>query len=137
MAVNRRSVALMSHTNDTMNLISTAVKGDSYYGFTDGFHTIMVTYNQFVGRFHLQATLSLEPSEDDWFDVIPEETNGRRFNDKGYVQFNSNDPGLGSEAYSFRGNFTYVRVFMDRRHVADGVTYDPFYGAIDRVILSS
>lgn len=137
MAVNRRSVVIMSHTNDAMNMFSDVVKGDSYYGYSDGLHTVQVTYNQFVGRLRIQATLSLEPNEDDWFDVKPTDTLGRRFNSLKYVQFNSNDPGLGSEAYTFQGNFTFIRVFMDRRHVADGVTYDPFYGSIDRVILSS
>lgn len=137
MPVNRRSVQVLSNTGDEMNKISDSIKGDSYYGYTDGLHTVMVTYNQFVGRFRIQATLSLEPTDADWFDVIPEYTNGRMFNPKGFVQFNSNDPGLGTEAYSVRGNFTFIRCYMDRRHVADGVTYDPFYGFIDRVILSS
>jgi hypothetical protein len=30
-----------------------------------------------------------------------------------------------------------VRVFMDRQHVGDGITHDPSYGEISRVILSS
>lgn len=137
MPVNRRSIQLMSNTGQTMNQISDVVKGDSYYGFSDGLHTISVTYNQFVGRLRIQGTLSLNPTEADWFDILPEFTNGRSFNERGWVQFNSNDPAKGTEAYTFRANIAFVRVYMDRRHVADGATYDPYYGSIDRVILSS
>jgi len=93
MSINRRSVTILSATGTEMNKYSTVVKGDSYYGYTDGFHTIQV--------------------------------------------INANDPAAGSEAYSFSGNFTFIRVYMDREQVGDGTTYDPSYGQISRVILSS
>lgn len=137
MSINRRSVTILSATGTEMNKYSIEVKGDSYYGYTDGFHTIQVTYNQYVGRLRLQATLSLEPGVDDWFDIVPTDTLGTSFNEGGFVQFNANDPAQGSEAYSFSGNFTFIRVYMDREHVGDGTTYDPSYGQISRVILSS
>ena len=137
MCINRRSVTILSATGTEMNKYSTVVKGDSYYGYTDGFHTIQVIYNQFVGRLRLQATLSLDPTESDWFDVVPSNTLGTSFNEAGFVQFNANDPAAGSEAYSFSGNFTFIRVYMDREHVGNGTTYDSSYGQISRVILSS
>lgn len=137
MSINRRSVTILSATGTEMNKYSTVVKGDSYYGYTDGFHTVQVTYNQYVGRLRIQATLSLDPAANDWFDIVPGKTLGTSFNEAGFVQFNSNDPAEGSEAYSFSGNFTFIRVYMDREHVGDGSTYDPSYGQISRVILSS
>lgn len=137
MPVNRRSVTVMSASGTEMNKLSEHIKGDSYYGYTDGLHTFQVIYNQFVGRLRLQATLSLEPTENDWFDIIPENTTGGRFNDAGYVQFNANDPADASEAYTVQGNFAYLRVYLDRRHVGDGETYDTSYGQISQVILSA
>ncbi len=137
MPINRRSVTIMSATGTEMNKYSETVKGDSYYGYTDGFHTIQVTYNQYVGRLRLQGTLSLNPTSSDWFDVIATTTSGTSWNPSGYVQFNANNPADLSEAYSFQGNFTYLRVYMDREHIGDGETYDPSYGQISRVILSS
>ncbi len=137
MPINRRSVTIMSATGTEMNKYSETVKGDSYYGYTDGFHTIQVTYNQYVGRLRLQGTLSLNPTSSDWFDVIATTTSGTSWNSSGYVQFNANNPADLSEAYSFQGNFTYLRVYMDREHIGDGETYDPSYGQISRVILSS
>lgn len=137
MAINRRSVTIMGSTGTNMNVIGTPIQGDSYYGYTDGLHTFQVTYDQYVGRFRIQATLAMNPGDADWFDVIPHETSGTAWNPAGYVQFNSNNPGLGSEAYTFQGNFTYVRAFLDRYHITDGTTYDSSYGQISRVILSS
>lgn len=127
----------MSATGSAMNSYSTETPGDSYYGYTDGLHTVQVTYSQFVGRLRIQVTLSLTPSDSDWVDILPEITAGTSFNPAGYVQFNSNAPGNGSEAYSIRGNFSFIRLYLDRRHVGDGTTYDSSYGQIARAILAS
>ena len=137
MPINRRSVNIFSSSGTEMNKYSDSVKGDSYYGYTDGLHTMQVIYSQFVGRLRLQATLSLDPSDSEWFDIIPSVTAGRRFNELGYVQFNADNPADGSEAYTFQGNFAHVRCYMDREHVGDGSTYDSSYGQINSVILSS
>jgi hypothetical protein len=127
----------MSATGTDMNRFSEVAQGDSYYGYTDGLHTVQVIYNQYVGRLRIQCTLSLSPTEDDWFDIVPASSTGTSFNLAGYVQFNANNPANLSEAYTFQGNYTYIRVYMDREHIGDGSTYDPSYGQISRVILSS
>jgi len=137
MPINRRSIILLSATGTDMNKYSDEVKGDSYYGYTDGYHTVQVTYEQFIGRMRIQASLVLEPTSDDWFDIVPSETTGQRFNDNGYIQFNADDPASKSEAYSFKGNFAWIRLYMDREHVGDGSTYDNSYGQVSRVVLSS
>ena len=137
MPLNRKSVIVLEGTNSNMNQYSTKVHGDSYYGYTDGMHTLQVVYNQFVGRLRIQCTLITDPTESDWFDIIPSNTSGRRFNESGYIQFNANDPADGSEAYTFQGNFAWVRVYMDREHVGDGATYDTSYGSVSRVVLSA
>jgi hypothetical protein len=138
MTVNRRSINILGSTGTKMSQTSETVKGDSFYGYSDGWHTIQVVYSQYIGRLHVEATLATTPTDTDWFPIKPELTNGTEFSaDNAYVQFNSNDPGKGSEAYTFRGNFTYLRVRMDRAHVGDGTTYDTSYGSISKVILSA
>ena len=138
----RRSITIMGSSGSEMNKYSEVAKGDSYYGYTDGLHTIQVTYAEYVGRFRIQATLSLEPEESDWFDLVIDPLNGlyigsNPWNEDGYIQYNANEPATKSEAYTFKGNFTFIRTFMDRKHIADGETYDTSYGQITRVILSS
>ena len=137
MPSKRRSITVMSASGTEMNKFSEAIKGDSYYGYTDGLHTFQVVYNKFVGRLRIQATLSLDPAEADWFDILPSDSTGRRFNTEGYIQWNANAPRSGSEAYTVQGNFTYLRIYLDRNHVGDGATYDTSYGQISQVILSS
>lgn len=137
MPVNRRSVTIMSASGSEMNKYGDDVKGDSFYGYTDGLHTIQTIYSQFIGRFRIQGTLSLEPTDSDWFDIVPDQTTGKAFNTAGFIQFNADKPADGSEAYTFQGNYTYLRTFLDRTHVGDGETYDPSFGQISRVILSS
>ena len=138
MPTNRRSVTIMSNSGAEMSKYSDTVRGDSFYGYADGLHTIQTVYDQYVGRFRIQGTLSIDPqTEDDWFDIIPGSTTGKSFNTGGYIQFNADKPASGSEAYTFQGNFTHIRTFMDRRHMADGITYDPSYGSVNTVILSS
>lgn len=144
MPLNRRHVFLMGSSGTDMNKYSTEVKADSYYGYTDGYHTIQVTYSQYVGRLRIQATLSLEPGANDWFDLQSDITTYGSitnqtvaYNPAGYIQFNANDPGDGSQAYTFQGNFALLRVYMDREHIGDGVTYDPSYGQVTQIILSA
>tara|TARA_Y100001937_G_C6870826_1_gene220511 strand:+ start:49 stop:465 length:417 start_codon:yes stop_codon:yes gene_type:complete len=138
MPVNRRSINILGSTGTNMNETSNDVKGDSFYGYSDGWHTIQVIYNQYVGRFHVEASLAVTPGDSDWFPIKPEVTNGTEYSaGESFVQFNSNNPADGAEAYTFRGNFTYLRVRMDRAHVGDGSTYDTSYGSISKVILSA
>jgi hypothetical protein len=49
---------------------SDKVKGAGFYGQTDALHTVQYsTTNGFVGIMLIQATLELNPTEDDWFAV--------------------------------------------------------------------
>ena len=143
MPIHRRNATILSSTGSNMNMTGMNVKADSYYGYVDGHHTIQLVYNNYIGRLKIQASLSLNPAETDWFDLqettvygsVTDQTTG--YNPAGYIQFNANDPANGSQAYSVTGNFAYIRVNMDRAHVGDGTTYDPSYGQITQAILSA
>lgn len=143
MPIHRRNATILSSTGSNMNMTGMNVKADSYYGYVDGHHTIQLVYSNFVGRLRIQASLSLNPAETDWFDLqdttvfgsVTDQSTG--YNPAGYIQFNANDPANGSQAYSVTGNFAYIRVQMDRSHIGDGTTYDPSYGQITQAILSA
>ena len=142
MPIDRRSVTIMSSSGTAMNKYSTEAKADSYYGYADGIHTIQVVYANFVGRLHLQATLSLKPTATDWFDIVVSAASGlyagsTAWNDAGYIQFNADKPATNSNAYTIKGNFTFVRAYMDRTYISDGTTYDASYGQINQIILSA
>jgi hypothetical protein len=64
-------LSTQTHTGDSsvQTLTGDAYKGDGYYGRSDGFHTIQYTVTGFRGAIEIQATLAVDPSEDDWFQV--------------------------------------------------------------------
>ena len=137
MTVNRRSVTILSSTGTTMDTFSTETKADSYFGYTDGLHTIQVTFVEFEGRIRLQGTLSLEPTANDWFDINPGIVHGTAFVTNADGTYNEHSNTSGSEAYTFTGNYAFVRLHMDRANVGDGANYIASYGEVNRALLSS
>jgi hypothetical protein len=54
----------------TKSFISSPEQGAGYYGTTTGLHTLTLnTTPTFVGTATIQATLSVDPQETDWFNV--------------------------------------------------------------------
>jgi len=105
----------MEATGANASVTSQAIKGDSYYGYSDGLHTIQLVYgSSFAGNVHIQASLELEPITSDWFDISPTST-GTSFTTIGTETY-AIIPGLtGSEAYTFTGNYPNIRVYMEGR----------------------
>ena len=62
------SVIIMTNRNE-LTYTSDAVKGDGYYGFADGLHTISFHVVNFTGRIHLEATIVENPEAIDWFPI--------------------------------------------------------------------
>ena len=137
MSINRKSVLMQSSTGSTMSLTTSNEEGDSYYGYSDGIHTIAISYNSFKGRVSVQGTLALTPTDADFFDIQIQ--GGLTAAAGGYKQFptSGTDGFTGVEAYTITGNFTYLRVKVDRSYLGDGTTYDSTYGAINYIRLSA
>jgi hypothetical protein len=83
--------------NDLDTVVGSAFKGDGYYGRTDGLHTVQYTYTGLSGNIIIQATLALEPTESDWFEV----------------HSYSADNETGSRISSFTGNYVWIRALVD------------------------
>lgn len=151
MSGSRKSVLMLSNTKKEMEVTGPSIKGDSYYGYTDGIHTIQVSYLNFTGAFGLQGTLSLDPQEEDWFwinlpgiedfDSVPYLTYPKDpLNPTGSESIESSYTGdTGTEAFTFRGNFTFLRAVVTREYIepapvqpSDGTWY---LGQVDNVLL--
>ena len=66
------TVALLTtstHTSGTQTLVGEKVKGDAYFGLTDGLHTIALDLNGFIGKVVIQGSLEDNPGDNDWFDI--------------------------------------------------------------------
>ena len=55
--------------SNSATLQSDKVKGDAYFGTTDGLHTIAVDLNGFIGTIKIQGSLETTPTATDWFDI--------------------------------------------------------------------
>ena len=131
MSINRKSILVQSSTGSSLNVTSDKVEGDSFYGYTDGIQTIAIKYDAFKGRVSVQGTLALEPTDADYFDIqIP---GGLPASQGGYKQFptSGTDGFSGVEAYTLQGNFTYLRVKIDRSYL--GNTYVSDYGQVNYI----
>ncbi len=50
-------------------LTSEKVKGDAYFGQSDGLHTVVVNITGFTGTIKIQGSLETTPGDNDWFDI--------------------------------------------------------------------
>ena len=102
--VNSTSTVVVDYPNtgtSTMVYISDKVKGDGYFGGSDGFHTVMYTAGpDFVGTVTMQATLASAPSEADWFNITNTTST--------YRLVDARDTGT-VDLRNFIGNFVWVR----------------------------
>ena len=90
-----------SHPGDSSKEIIKGEKfaGDGFYGRSDGFHTVQYNLTRFIGNVVIQATLSTQPEEKDWF-TLPETR---------YVLSSEDKNANGSFVYNFTGNYVWVR----------------------------
>jgi hypothetical protein len=108
-----------------LNYTSEKVKGDGYYGFADGLHTMSFHVSNFTGRIHLEATIVEDPAETDWFPID-------LGNLTAYLQFTAETATKGS---SFEGNFVYLRVKVDRAYLGAAAYDVATHGAISKVVI--
>jgi hypothetical protein len=81
--------------------LSDKIKGDGYYGSSDGLHTAMVTASMdFVGTATIQASLATVPVETDWFNVSQAGVS--------YTQMNNRNTST-VDCFNFTGNFVWLR----------------------------
>lgn len=109
--------------NGLADQLSDAVRGDGYYGYREGYHTIAIQFNNFIGRIQIEATLELEPTEADWFPIWLTPTNPWR---------EYNNAKSGTEAFTFQGNFVLVRFRKERSYLNSSSPV----GDITKVMLS-
>tara|TARA_B000000565_G_scaffold255890_1_gene238781 strand:- start:1839 stop:2252 length:414 start_codon:yes stop_codon:yes gene_type:complete len=135
----RQPVLLTSNTGQEWNYVGERVRADGWYGSVDGLHTVSIHYQDFIGRIKIQGTLSLNPDDNDWFDIT---LRGYTCScDGAFIEFPLNDdPESGVAAFTFCGNFTFLRFVQDRSYISTDSLQIPdlklTHGAIDKVLLS-
>jgi hypothetical protein len=132
------SITLLTN-QDSLNYSGNAVKGDGYYGQTDGVHTVSVSINNFVGRIHIEASLATNPTNTDWFPIYL--TSGNSFKQYPVTGTPSGSNGLGdttTEAWTFRANILWIRARVDRSYLdpAPGQYVSADHGTVEKILLN-
>ena len=122
-----QTVQILASTGTNFNLTSDKVRGDSFYGFTDGLHTIAFYLSAFIGKVYLEGTLSTDPAEADWFVINL---------DGATAELNSSSATTATVARTFEGNFVYLRVRIDRAHISPANNDSLQNGQIIQVLLN-
>lgn len=93
------------HPSDSSNQTITGDKyrGDGYYGRSDGFHSVQYTVTGFIGNIVMQATLAVNPTDDDWFTLSSTEHTSSA------TETSDSD---GSFIKNFTGNYVWVRAYV-------------------------
>lgn len=136
---------MMPNTTGKFEVTGPAVRADSYYGFTDGLHTAAVHYNNLTGRVKIQGTLSMEPTEADWFDI---NLQGYECMGDTFIEY-PRDPArpttrgtsgfvgdTGVDAFTFIGNFTFLRAKLERQYLGNVDINLINLGVVDKILLS-
>ena len=121
--MNNLTVATLMLGNGEADQLSNPLRGDGYYNYRDGSHTVAVSFNNFIGRIQIEATLELEPQEADWFPVWMKSSTP-------YKQYDTAK--TGTESFRFTGNFVLLRFRKIRSYLSDTSSV----GDITKVMLS-
>lgn len=155
----RKSVVLLSKIDQDspVRVTGPAVRAASYYGITNGLHTISVHMNNFIGGYKVQGTLHTNPGEEDWFDIELTETdeNGDELvKENGFILEPQSDPNINVpitsvffpdpvrpgrdliRMHNFKGNFVFLRMIVSREHLDPVPDENNIVGNIDRVLLA-
>ena len=115
--VNSSSTVVLVYPNTgTTALVyaSNPIKGDGYFGGSDGFHTVQININEFIGKIEMQGSLASSPQSTDWFSVELG-TNNMSIDTTGLiseenissVEYTTATTNI--KSYNFTGNYVWIR----------------------------
>lgn len=94
-----------NYDGSSIYFYSDAAKGDGYYGYNDGFHTVSWQVTSFIGDIKIQGSLVETPATDDWFDITMTDPAGATYTSP----YDGSTAQTAHVAYNFTGNFVNIR----------------------------
>lgn len=135
--MNRISQVIFRDNGLDLDQTSAPAKADASYGNRDGRHSLAFYLQNYTGRIKVEASLAAEPTESDWFPIYLHQHYD-------YADFpvdpadpTGPDGDSGVVAYTFTGNFYWVRVKSIRSHITPAPASVSEFGRIDKVLLST
>ena len=163
MSGTRKTVTMLNNTGSEVEVVGDPIRADNYFGYTDGLATVQIEYQNFTGGLGIQGTLSLGNEcpgkvnipDEDWFWIHLADQTGN-CSEYQYIVYpkdplhptsgSGQDSGVnstgdtGTEAFTFIGNFTYLRAVVTRSYIDPPVLPQPngqfLLGQDNRVLIS-
>lgn len=95
---------------------SERIKGDGYFGNSDGLHTVFWSVTGFIGTIEVQGSLASAPAEADWVTVKLTQPGNQFYIDTtglvtaaGVDSTRYTSQTTASKSYNFTGNFVWIR----------------------------
>ena len=101
LATTTHGTAVGNYDGASTDFSGDKVKGDGYYGFSDGVHTVQTRITSFVGTLKIQGTLQKEPASTDWVNIHD------------VVVGDGSTAITNSYFHNFTGNFVWIRVTVE------------------------
>lgn len=131
--MSRQSIVLLSSPPPEVIYQAAPVRVDSWFTDIQHQHTLSIVASRFKGRLIIEASIKVNPNDNDWFPIS--------LGGKLYIDYPRN--GLVSEtsniAFSFLGRFVWMRARLDRSYVIPmdaQPTMVAACGFIDRILLN-
>lgn len=130
------SVQLLDSTNGKINVTGIKQRGAGWNNSVGNNHTVSMALSNFTGRIYVQGSISADPSELDWFDIPI--GNGTAYVqhplDPAYPTGETGD--TGTWAYSFSGNYIWIRARVDRTYLVPPPVDPYFVGSVINMLLN-
>ena len=137
--MSKQSVQMLGDTQINLNLTGDKIRADGYFGYKDGLHTVTFHLDDFTGRIYIEATLESDPAESDWFSLFLDGQNAYKEYPIDPLFPTGNNGDTMVDAFTFQGNFLYIRARMDRSYVVPVPTTEAeisLQGSIKKVMLN-
>lgn len=140
-----KSLNLLPTMLEQINVSGDPVRGAGFYGHTKGLHTVAINVQNFNGRVLVQASIATNPTETDWFSVLPDGQPYIQYPRAGHLlpsdpNFYSNVTGENSTmGFNFLCNAVWVRAMVDRSYLIPSLDQPRqvmAYGVVNYVLLN-
>lgn len=139
-----QSVTLLDTTSGKINVTGEPQRGAGFSNTIGNNHTVSISLNNFIGRIYIEGSIASVPTDADW---VPIPLKGDNLP---YLQFPVNPAkpvgdlsayggavgDSGNFAYSFTGNWIWIRARVDRTYISPPPVRDSLVGAVLKILLN-
>lgn len=133
------SLNLLPPTDETITLVGEKIRGSGWYGHTNGLHTVAIRVLDFRGRVSVEATVIIEPTEVDWYSVMPDKVAFIQYPRPDYILPPNRMGETSTIGFNFATNAVWLRARMDRSYLIPSTATPQDimpYGAVSYVMVN-